>query len=154
MMKPKKKITIETLREMIKPKHGYSISTVDAVIIKEGKVLLQKRASGMFKGSWVLPGGIVEKGEDTWGACVREAREETGLDISIVKMVGFYNDPERDPEKHAATMAFLCRPTDPGKEPRKSEEATEMKWFPLDSLPDNMGFDHEKIISDARKLVR
>ena len=148
----KRRVRIETLREMIKPTHGYRITTVDPVIIKDGKVLLQKRSFGMFKGYWVFPGGRVEQGEDTWGACVREAREETGLDIRIIKMVGFYDDPGRDPEKHAVSMAFLCRPVR-GKL-QMSSEATEIGWFPLDELPEKMGFDHPKIISDARKLLK
>ena len=151
-VKRTRKVRIQTLREMVKPTHGYRITTVDPVIVKDGRVLLQKRSFGMFKGSWVLPGGRVDKGEDTWHACVREAREETGLKVSIVKMVGFYDDPDRDPEKHAVSMAFLCRPVS-GKV-TMSDEATEMRWFPLDRLPEGMGFDHERIISDARKHLR
>ena len=106
----RKMLRIRTLRDMIKPRHGYRITTVDPVIIRDGRVLLQKRSFGMFKGTWVLPGGRVEADEDTWHACVREAREETGLDVRIIRMIGFYDDPARDPEKHAVSMAFLCRP--------------------------------------------
>lgn len=149
----KRKLKIQTLREMIKPKHGYRIATVDPIIIQDRKVLLQKRSFGKFEGYWVLPGGKVEKSEDTWAACVREAKEETGLDVSIVRMVGFYDDPERDPEKNAVSIAFLCRPMDPGQEPRLSEEATDIKWFSLDKLPENIGFDHERIITDAAKEI-
>ncbi len=148
----KKRITIQTLREMIKPKHGYRVATVDPVIVRDNKVLLQRRSFGKLKGYWVLPGGKVDRGEDTWGACIREAREETGLDVSIVKMVGFYDDPDRDPEKDAVSIAFLCRPLK--GEPRLSGEATEIKWFPIDELPDKMGFDHKKIVLDTRRLLR
>ena len=152
MIRKTRKITITTLREMIKPRHGYRITTVDPVIVRDGKVLLQKRSFGMFRGFWVLPGGKVDAGEDTWAACVREAGEETGLKVSIVRMIGFYDSPDRDPEKHAVSMAFLCRPV--GGKLRKSGEATEIGWFPLSKLPDKMGFDHAKIISDARRLLR
>ncbi|MCK4714474.1 MAG: NUDIX hydrolase [Candidatus Aenigmarchaeota archaeon] len=137
---------------MIKPTHGYRITTVDPVITRGGKVLLQKRSFGVFRGFWVLPGGRVGKDEDTWKACAREAREETGLDVSIVRMVGFYDDPDRDPEKSAVSMAFLCRPVS-GKL-TKSSEALEIKWFPIDRLPEKIGFDHAKIISDARRLLK
>ena len=150
--RPKRKITIQTLREMMKPKHGYRITTVDPVIVKSGKVLLQKRSFGMFRGFWVLPGGRVGSGEDTWNACIREAREETGLDVSIVRMVGFYDDPDRDPEKNAVSMAFLCRPVK-GRL-KKSGEALEIKWFPVKRLPRKLGFDHARIISDAKRLLR
>ena len=149
--RPPRKIRIETLREMVKPRHGYRITTVDPVIIRSGRVLLQKRSFGLFKGFWVLPGGRVDAGEDTWSACTREAREETGLKVSIVRMIGFYDDPDRDPEKHAVSMAFLCRPL--GGRLRKSSEATEIKWFPLDRLPRKLGFDHARIITDAKKLL-
>ncbi len=147
-----RKITIQTLREMIKPTHGYRIATVDPVIVRGRDVLLQKRSFGTFRGFWVLPGGRVEKGEDTWKACVREAREETGLDVSIVRMIGFYDDPGRDPEKNAVSVAFLCSPLDGSL--KKSSEATDIRWFPLSSLPEKIGFDHARIISDARKLLR
>jgi 8-oxo-dGTP diphosphatase len=149
--KKPRKITIQTLREMIKPRHSYRITTVDPIIVKDGKVLLQKRSFGMFKGYWVFPGGRVDKGEDTWKACVREAREETGLDVSIIKMVGFYDDPKRDPEKHAVSMAFLCRPV--GGKLRPSSEATEIRWFPVDKPPEKMGFDHSRIMADARRIL-
>jgi 8-oxo-dGTP diphosphatase len=144
------RVRIQTLREMVKPRHGYRITAVDPVIVRGGMVLLQKRSFGMFRGYWVLPGGRVDKGEDTWNACIREAREETGLKVSIVRMIGFYDDPGRDPEKHAVSMAFLCRPL--GGRLRKSGEATEIKWFPMDRLPDKLGFDHGKIISDAKRF--
>jgi 8-oxo-dGTP diphosphatase len=147
----KRTIRIETLREMLKPRHGYRITTVDPVIVKDGRVLLQKRSFGVFMGCWVLPGGKVGEGEDTWSACIREAREETGLGVSIVRMIGFYDDPDRDPEKHATSMAFLCRPV--GGRLRKSGEATEIRWFPLGKLPGKMGFDHARIIADAGRLL-
>jgi 8-oxo-dGTP diphosphatase len=146
-----KTIKIETLKEMMKPRHKYRITAVDAVIIKDGQVLLQKRSMGLFRGYWVLPGGKVEAGEDTWGAVAREALEETGLRISVIRMIGFYDDPERDPEKHAVSMAFLCRPT--GGKLQMSKEALEIKWFPVDKLPEKMGFDNGKIISDVRKSI-
>ena len=134
---------------MIRPRHGYRIATVDPIIVKDGKVLLTKRSFGRFKDCWVLPGGKVNIGEDTWGACVREAKQETGLDIKITRMIGFYDDPKRDPEKDAVSVAFLCHPVK-GRI-RVSKEATDIRWFPLDKLPERMGFDHERIISDARK---
>jgi len=147
----KKHIRVETLREMIKPKHGYRIATVDPIIVKDRKVLLTRRSFGRFKDFWVLPGGKVNIGEDTWGACVREAKEETGLDIKITRMVGFYDDPKRDPEKYAVSIAFLCQPVK-GKL-KSSKEATDIKWFSLNGLPEKIGFDHERIITDAKKLL-
>jgi len=69
-----------------------------------------------------------------------------------VRMVGFYDEPGRDPEKNAVSMAFLCRPV--GGKLSKSSEAMEMKWFPFDKLPEKMGFDHARIILDVIKLLK
>ncbi len=147
----KVRIKMETLREMIKPKHKYRIVTVDSVILKDNMVLLLKRSFGMFRGHWVLPGGKVTKGEDIWKAVVRETKEETGLEVRVVRMIGFYDSPDRDPEKHAATTAFLCRPVK-GRL-RRNRESTELKYFPVEKLPEKMGFDHKKIVQDTLKSI-
>lgn len=128
---------------------GCRITTVDPIIIKDKRVLLQKRSFGLFKGFWVLPGGKVEIGEDVQEACIREAMEETGIEVKILKMLGVYSGKDRDPEKHAVSIAFLCKPM--RGEPRASKEATEMGFFDLKKLPEKIGFDHRDIIKDAKK---
>ena len=127
------------------------ICAVDPVIIKDDKVLLIKRSFGVFRGYWVLPGGRMEKGEDARTCCIREAKEETGLDVEVLDFIGFYDSPERDPEKHAVSLAFLCRPA--GGEMKHNEEATDIKFFSRDSLPENIGWDHKDIIEDAFRML-
>jgi ADP-ribose pyrophosphatase YjhB (NUDIX family) len=127
----------------------YRVSVVDALIFRDDKVCLQKRAMGMWKDTWVLPGGKVDIGEDLKTAVVREVKEETNMDATVIVMVGIYDDPQRDPEQNGVSVAFLCKAD--GK-PKNNEESTEIKFFSLDDLPENIGFDHEKIINDGRKI--
>jgi len=127
-------------------RNRYRIVSVDPVILISGKIVLTKRAVDPFNGYWVLPGGRVEKNETVEQACIREAKEETGLDVKIVKMTGVYSSPKRDPRGTVA-VAFLC--TGKGKLKYAKEEATEIKLFDLKRLPKKLGFDHKKIIKDA-----
>src|SRR3712207_2565864 len=84
---------------------------VDAVVpSEEGEVLLIRRASDPYEGQWALPGGFVEVGETLESAAVREAEEETGLKVEIVRLVGVYSDPDRDPRGHNVSCAYLARP--------------------------------------------
>lgn len=127
----------------------HRVVAADCVIVRDNKVLMQKRSFGMFKGYWCLIGGKVDKGETIIHAAVREIKEESGLDAKEVYMLGIYDSVERDPEQGCVAVGFLCETKD--AEPVMSEEATEMKFFPLDKLPDRIAFDHKLIIEDARK---
>jgi len=123
---------------------------VDCVIVKGGKALLVKRAHEPFNGYWVLPGGHVEKGETIRDAAVREMREELGLDIEIIETIGVFDDPDRDP-RGLISVAVLARPK--GERIVLNREASEYRWFPLDDLPEKIGFDHKKILEKAKSLV-
>ncbi len=123
---------------------------VDCVIVKDGKVLLVKRDHEPFKGYWVLPGGHVEKGETIRDAAVREMREELGLNVEVVETIGVFDDPDRDP-RGLISVAVLAFPK--GERIHLNEEASEYRWFPLDELPEKIGFDHRKIPEKAKSLV-
>src|SRR3712207_3475020 len=83
---------------------------VDVVVrSEEGHVLLIRRASDPYEGYWALPGGFVEVGETLERAAAREAEEETGLKVEIVRLVGVYSDPDRDPRGHNVSCAYLAR---------------------------------------------
>ncbi len=124
---------------------------VDAVIVEAGKVLLILRDHEPFRGFWVLPGGHVEENETVEQAVVREIKEEVGLDVEIVGLIGIFSDPSRDP-RGLVSVAFLTRPT--GGQLRLNRESKDAKWFPIDALPENIGFDHELILETAKKLLR
>ncbi|WP_461866421.1 NUDIX domain-containing protein [Thermococcus sp.] len=125
--------------------------TVDIVILYKGGIILIKRKHEPFKNHWALPGGFVEYGETVEHAAVREAKEETGLDIKLLKLVGVYSDPNRDPRGHTVTTAFLA---EGNGELKAGDDAKEVHVIPVDkilSLP--LAFDHRKILEDALRLL-
>ncbi|MEM3555662.1 MAG: NUDIX hydrolase [Candidatus Micrarchaeia archaeon] len=124
-------------------------TTVDSVIVEDGKILLIKRKFKPFKGKWALPGGFVDEGETVEEAVERETMEETGMKVRIVKLIGVYSNPKRDP-RGTISIAFLTKPT--SKEARGGDDAEEARWFNLNELPE-MAFDHKKIIEDARRML-
>ncbi len=123
--------------------------TVDALILFEGKLVLIRRKNPPFKDQFALPGGFVEVGETVETAAAREAKEETGLDIKIVKLLGVYSDPLRDPRGHTVSVCFLAK----GKGNLKAgSDAKDTGLFSLNELPE-LAFDHKKIIEDARSDI-
>jgi 8-oxo-dGTP diphosphatase len=124
--------------------------TVDGVVLDKGHVVLVRRLNPPFEGCWALPGGFVDLGETVEKAVVREVLEETGLKVRIVRLVGVYSDPKRDPIRHTVSACFLCRKA--GGRLKSGSDAGDVKWFPLKNLP-KLAFDHGKIIKDAVKIM-
>jgi 8-oxo-dGTP diphosphatase len=122
----------------------------DAVIVREGKIVLIRRNNEPFQGMWALPGGFTEEGETAEQCCEREAREETGLRVKAKRLVGVFSDPKRDP-RGTISGAYICEVI--GGELKGGDDAEEAKWFPLDGLP-KLVFDHEKIIEEVKKLMK
>jgi len=125
--------------------------TVDAAIVEDGRIALIRRKNPPFQGQWALPGGFVEIGEKTEDACVREAAEETSLDVGIIRLIGVYSDPKRDPRGHTVGVVYLCERKDGVL--KGADDAKEAKWFSLEDLP-KLAFDHDTIIGDVREAVR
>ncbi|RLF16193.1 MAG: NUDIX hydrolase [Thermoprotei archaeon] len=124
------------------------VLTVDVVIKYRGGYVLVKRLNEPFKGYWAIPGGIVEYGETVEEAAVREAKEETGLDVKLIGLVGVYSEPNRDPRGHYVSVAFLAEAV--GGELKASSDAKEVAVFK--DPPDKLAFDHARILKDAMKL--
>ena len=123
---------------------------VDAVIFFQEGIVLIKRDNPPYQGCFALPGGFVEIGETVEDAMHREAREETGLVIELLGLVGIYSDPGRDPRGHVVSAAFLAR----GRgELVSGSDARSADVFSINSLPP-LAFDHDRIISDALRLAR
>lgn len=119
---------------------------VDVVVpSEEGSVLLIRRASDPYEGQWALPGGFVEVGETLEEAAAREAEEETGLKVEIVRLVGVYSAPDRDPRGHNVSCAYLARVRE--GELSAASDAAEASF--LDPSTVELAFDHEKIVADA-----
>jgi len=119
--------------------------TVDAVIFFQEGIVLIRRENLPFQGCYALPGGFVEVGETVEEAVQREAKEETGLEIEPLGLIGIYSDPGRDPRGHVVSAAFLAK----GRGDLVSgSDARSAEVFLLQSLPP-LAFDHDKIIRDA-----
>ena len=119
---------------------------VDVIVpSEEGQVLLIRRGTDPYEGYWALPGGFVEVGETLEEAAAREAEEETGLEVEIIRLVGVYSDPDRDPRGHNVSCAYLARAQ--GGELSAATDADEASF--LDPSTIKLAFDHEKIVSDA-----
>lgn len=126
--------------------------TADCVIFNdEGAVLLIRRKHAPFAGSYALPGGFVEVGETVEAACIREVREETGLDIDEPNLVGVYSRPGRDPRGHTVSVAFAVNLTD-AVEPQAGSDADSVLWV-VDWQKLALAFDHAEIIADAAVLL-
>jgi len=136
------------MRDVTKEKRP--LLTADTIIRRrDGSVVLVKRLSPPFRDFYPIPGGFVEYGETIEEAAVREAKEETGLDVKIERLVGVYSDPDRDPRGHIITVAYLAEEI--GGRLRPSSDAREIKAFR--KIPSKPAFDHRKILHDALKLA-
>ena len=120
------------------------LPTVDIIIEREGGgVVLIKRKNPPF--GWALPGGFVDYGETLEQAAVREAKEETCLEVTSIRQFHAYSAPDRDPRGHTISMVFIARSSG---EPRAADDAQEIGIFRADQLPQPLAFDHGKILAD------
>ncbi len=123
------------------------VLTADAVIVDPAAgVVLIRRGRPPFQGRWALPGGFVEVGETCAQACVREAREETGLEVETVALLGVYSSPARDPRGHTVSAVYLCRVT--GGRLAGGDVACDARWF-SDLTGIELAFDHAEVLADA-----
>ena len=127
--------------------------TTDCVIYDQaGRVLLIRRGFEPFAGSYALPGGFVEIGETTEASCRREVKEETGIDVGDLKLVGVYSDPNRDPRGPTVTIAYATT-LSASSEPHAGSDAAAAEWI-ADWRSLKLAFDHAKILGDAEALIR
>lgn len=131
------------------PDHRNPKPTVDVVILlSDGRVVLVERKNP--PAGWALPGGFVDEGEALATAAVREAREETGLEVTLVEQLHSYSDPRRDPRHHTISTVFLGRAAG---EPRGGDDALRAEAFAWSALPAPLAFDHAEILADARRYL-
>ncbi|MEN6551975.1 MAG: NUDIX hydrolase [Methanobacterium sp.] len=122
------------------------------ILCEDDSIVLIKRKYDPYKGSWALPGGFVEWGETVESAVVREAKEETGLEVDIIELVGVYSDPGRDPRGHTVTVCYLTRKI--GGNLKADTDASIAQHFKKDEiLKLKLAFDHDVILKDVFKLL-
>lgn len=124
------------------------VPTVDILIALPGRgvVLVQRRNPPL---GWAIPGGFIDYGESAEQAAMREALEETGLEVELTGLFGVYSDPQRDPRQHTISTIFTAQARDP-EQLRAGDDARAVSVFPLTALPDQLAFDHGRILQEYR----
>lgn len=124
--------------------------TVDMIIHDPQRgVVLVRRGAPPY--GYALPGGFVEEGETVEQAAVREAQEETGLNIVLQGVLGVYSDPRRDPRRHTMSTVFTAQARNP-EEVQGGDDAAEARFYPLDALPP-LVFDHALILAHFKEVL-
>ncbi len=132
-------------------KYKYPIPTVDIIIEierengQEGIILIKRKNPPH---GWALPGGFVDCGESLEEAAVREAKEETSLDIKLKSQFHTYSDPKRDPRKHTISTVYVA--TAQGR-PKAQDDAQDIGIFTEEEINFPLAFDHQKILADYFK---
>jgi 8-oxo-dGTP diphosphatase len=115
--------------------------TVDIIIEltdrKERPILLIERKNP--PPGWAIPGGFVDIGETVEQAAVREAKEETSLDVELRILLGCYSNPARDVRGHTVTLVYVA------------ESAKDIKVVDIEQLPGDLAFDHDLVLQDYMK---
>jgi ADP-ribose pyrophosphatase YjhB (NUDIX family) len=118
--------------------------TADIIIEQdEGIVLILRRNEPR---QWAIPGGFCDYGESLEAAAVREAKEETGLDVELIEQFHTYSDPQRDPRQHNITTVFIARSI--GGTLQAQDDAQDIGIFSENNLPPQLAFDHDEILKD------
>ncbi len=125
------------------------IPTVDIIIEMESKeIVLIKRKNPPY--GWAIPGGFVDYGESLEKAAVREAKEETNLDVKLIRQFHTYSDPKRDPRHHSISTVYIAKANGI---PQAKDDALEIGTFNESNLPEEIAFDHRSILKDYFKRV-
>jgi len=129
-------------------RHRNPVPTVDIIIeFQDQGLVLIERANP--PPGWALPGGFVDYGESLEAAAIREAREETGLTVTLLGQFHTYSDPRRDPRQHTITTVYVAQGEG---QPQADDDARRLAIFPPEQLPAVLAFDHSLILSEYLKV--
>jgi ADP-ribose pyrophosphatase YjhB (NUDIX family) len=131
----------------------YTGKTSAAIIpYPNNEILLIKRNTRPFVGFWALPGGRMDPGENIEQTVVREVKEETGLDVDIMSVIGDYVETgaREGVEYEYYPRCFVVKKIG-GELKKQDSEIREMQLFSLDALPKPLAFEHELMIADYLK---
>jgi len=122
--------------------HRNPTPTVDIIIEIDKKIVLIERKNPPY--GWALPGGFVDYGESYETAALREALEETNLNVTGLRQFRTYSAPDRDPRGHTASTVFIGQAE---SYPNAGDDAARAELFSADELPP-LAFDHAQILAD------
>ncbi|MCP3924092.1 MAG: NUDIX hydrolase [Desulfobacterales bacterium] len=122
--------------------------TVDIIIETGSGIVLIERKNEPF--GWALPGGFVDLGESLETAAKREAKEETSMEVELLRQFHTYSNPERDKRFHTVSTVFIGKGSG-NLIPR--DDAKDAKIFEIDKLPKELAFDHNEILSDYKRYI-
>jgi len=126
-----------------------SAPTASILIIDHDKVLLGKRAINPFKGKYDIIGGFLKYGEDPIAGVLREVKEETGLKIKIIELLGIYMDTYGDGGESTLNICYIGKIVS-GKM-KASDDVAELEWVPIDKLPKPAFKSQIKTFKDLQK---
>ncbi len=119
------------------------VPTVDVIIEAGDRIVLIRRKHP--PPGWAIPGGFIDAGEKAQDAAVREAMEETGLQVALTDLLGVYSDPARDPRRHTISTVYIGKAEGT---PSGGDDAAEARLFSERDLPSPLAFDHAQILAD------
>ena len=128
------------------------VPAAGAIITDNGKVLLVKRKYPPRVGDWSFPAGFMEYGESPSHCCIREVKEETGLDVKLVNSFKVYSGAD-DPRTRAVLILYIAEIQ--SGDLKAGDDAGELKFFPLNKLPDNLAFEsHIRALNEYREFKK
>ncbi|MFW5487918.1 MAG: NUDIX domain-containing protein [Desulfovibrio sp.] len=140
-------------KELLCPHCGQTVETyrnptptVDILIhdAARGIVLISRKNAPL---GWALPGGFIDYGESAEAAAVREAKEETGLDVVLTGLLGVYSDPQRDPRGHTLSVVYTAQALHP-ETLQAGDDAARAAFYRRGALPSPLAFDHGRMVED------
>ena len=120
------------------------------VLVEDGQLLWVQRKFEPRVGAWTLPAGFLEYDEHVEACAIRETKEETGLDVDLIRLFGAYMAMD-DPRAQVVLLLYLARRT--GGELVPGDDAVDARFFPLDGEPPPIAFRaHKLALADIRAL--
>lgn len=127
------------------------VPAAGVILVESGSVLLVRRRWDPRAGTWCLPAGFMEAGETPEQSAVRELQEETGVIAQLTGLFGVYAGFD-DPRVRTVLILFSGLAT--GGEERAGDDAIELAWFALDSLPGELAFaSHRQALAELRERL-
>ena len=121
--------------------------TVDVIIemmdLIDHPIVLIERKNPPY--GWALPGGFVDIGETIETAAIREAKEETNLDVKLTQLLGIYSDPQRDSRGHTVSAVYIAQASG---QATAQDDAANLKLCSAAKPPGELAFDHQQILND------